>query len=130
MECGTTVDLVSYVDRRFEDFAKQMDERFRAQEVASKAAAESNSRAFDKVNEFRAAMQDASERYADRGTVDVRIQAVLDRLTVLEKSRYILDGHAAEAAKSNRSALAWLGLGLLIIQISVAVALRLLTGGS
>jgi thymidine kinase len=66
--CGTNVDLLRYVDRRFEDFAKQMDERFRSQEVASRAAADSNARAFDKVNEFRAAMQDASERYADRGT--------------------------------------------------------------
>jgi hypothetical protein len=128
--CGTNVDLLRYVDRRFEDFAKQMDERFRSQEVASRAAADSNARAFDKVNEFRAAMQDASERYADRGTVDVRIQAVLDRVAALEKSRYVLEGHAAEAAKSNRSALAWLGLGLLVIQIAVAIALRLLTGGS
>jgi len=106
-----------------------MDERFAAQQAAVQAAERSNVRAFDKVNEFRQAMSDAADRYADKATVNVRFDAFGDRIAMLEKSRYTLEGKAVEAAKANRTALSWLGLGLVILQIVVAVLLWVLGRG-
>lgn len=116
-----------YVDRRLEDFRIQMDERMRAQQEAVRAYSESNQRAFEKVNEFRQSLQDQNARFATNEALrvtDTRMDGYASRLEALEQARARLEGKATEGASNVQRTMAWLGLGLVILQIVLAIVLR------
>lgn len=118
-----------YVDRRLEDFAKQMDERFNAQKEAVRAYSESNQRALEKVNEFRQSLTDQNARFATvegvRG-IETRIGGAIDRISALERASSRLEGQTAQAEANARAALVKMGLGLVVLQIVLAVVFKLL----
>ncbi len=106
-----------YVDRRLCDFSKQMDERFAGQQEAVRRANEANNRAFEKVNEFRAALSDQNERFVTNDA----LSALQVRLTFLEKNQSVMEGKQTEAAKNTRMLL---GIGVLLLAaLQVALAL-------
>jgi hypothetical protein len=89
---GWTVDtLHAHLDMQFRDLVRMLDERFRSQQEMVSTALKSAEKAvvkaesasekrFDAVNEFRQQLGDQAATFASRTEVEVKIEAIVERL--------------------------------------------------
>jgi hypothetical protein len=123
-------------DRAQDAFRCQMDERFRAQEQAVRTFSDTNQRALEKVNEFRASMDDQTRRFATGEAlkgVQARVEEMVHgiegkfengaqnrdrRIGDIERNFAAHLGEDKQAHASNRNLVLWMGLVLAVIEIA------------